>query len=347
MLARDRHETSAPDHEPMTARLGLSNRTTRRYVLAGLAFGACFPLMAWVIDVGFRGVGWSWGTLSVLHATNPLHSIVDLAPAVLGTMGYLIGRKQAQIEADNRVLEDRVLERTAQLAASEERFRSLVQHASDVITVLSADGVIQYISPSCEGVCGKSPAELIGARMADLLHPEDASRAVGFLLEAADPRSGMTAVEFRVRHRDGSWRSLEVLGTNLLDDRNVRGLVLNCRDVTERRALEAQLAHQAFHDSLTGLANRALFRDRLAHAIERAHRTGLPPAVLFLDLDDFKAVNDSLGHGAGDALLVGVAERLQSCVRGADTVARLGGDEFAILVEDAGSEAELIEVADH
>jgi diguanylate cyclase (GGDEF)-like protein/PAS domain S-box-containing protein len=284
--------------------------------------------------------------LAVIHAANPLHWIIDMAPPVLGAMGYLIGRKQAQIEADNRVLEIRVRERTAQLAASEERFRSLVQHASDIIAILSADGVIQYVSPSCETVCGKSPSELIGTRLTDLLHPEDTSHAAMFLMEASAPRSGTTAVEFRVRHRDGGWRSLEVLGTNLLDDASVLGLVLNCRDVTERRALEAQLAHQAFHDSLTGLANRALFRDRLAHAIERARRTGLPPAVLFLDLDDFKAVNDSLGHGAGDALLIGVAERLQGCVRAADTVARLGGDEFAILVEDAYGERELADVAD-
>jgi diguanylate cyclase (GGDEF)-like protein len=178
------------------------------------------------------------------------------------------------------------------------------------------------------------------------LHPEDVPLALTFLEDAARRRGSTSPIEWRVRHRDGSWRSIEVLGTNLLDDPNVGGIVLNGRDVTERQALEAQLAHQAFHDSLTGLANRALFRDRLAHALERARRSARPPAVLFLDLDDFKAINDSLGHEAGDALLVGVAARLAGCVRASDTVSRLGGDEFAILVEDTGTDTEIGEMVD-
>jgi diguanylate cyclase (GGDEF)-like protein/PAS domain S-box-containing protein len=219
-----------------------------------------------------------------------------------------------------------------------------VQHASDVITVVDAGGVLTYVSPSCAQVCGHVPEELIGTSLSQLLHPGDLPRAAEFLAEAAHRHGSTSAMEWRIRHRDGTYRIVEVIGTNLLDAPNIDGIVLNGRDVTERNALEEQLAHQAFHDSLTGLANRALFRDRLAHALTRAERNMCAVAVLFLDLDDFKAVNDSLGHEAGDALLVGVADRLGDCVRASDTVARLGGDEFAMLIED-GTPEDVAEIA--
>lgn len=323
-----------------------ANSTIRGYLLAAIAFGACFPLAAWALDLAYRGIGWSPSNLGFIHTTNPLHWIVDLAPFVLGIMGYLIGRKQAEIAGHNKLLESRVRERTAQLAASEERFRSLVQHASDVIAVIDGDGNLTYISPSCQIVSGYAPDALTGTSLAGLMHPDDQQRVKSFIVEAAAHAGSTSPAEWRIRHRDGSWRSLEVLGTNLLADPNVGGLVLNGRDVTDRRALEAQLAHQAFHDSLTGLANRALFRDRLAHALERARRSSCRLAVMFLDLDDFKAINDGLGHEAGDALLVGVAERLDQCVRASDTVARLGGDEFAVLVEEADSDEEFTDLAE-
>jgi diguanylate cyclase (GGDEF)-like protein len=153
-------------------------------------------------------------------------------------------------------------------------------------------------------------------------------------------------VEWRFRQRDGSWRATEILATNLQGDPAVRGVVLNTRDVSERKRLEEQLTHQAFHDPLTGLANRALFRDRVSHALALAQRQGHPITVLFLDLDDFKRVNDSLGHAEGDRLLISAGERFLCCARAADSVARLGGDEFAILMEHvAGSDgrAELLD----
>jgi len=145
-------------------------------------------------------------------------------------------------------------------------------------------------------------------------------------------RPGVTAAEtWRVRHRDGTWLHTETVAANLLEDPNVRGLVLNTRDVSDRKELEAQLVHQAFHDGLTGLANRTLFAERVEHTLARSGRDDL--AVLFIDLDDFKHVNDSLGHAAGDQLLVAAARRLQGCLRPTDTAARLGGDEFAVLLE--------------
>jgi diguanylate cyclase (GGDEF)-like protein len=132
--------------------------------------------------------------------------------------------------------------------------------------------------------------------------------------------------------------------TNLLDEPAVSGVVVNYRDITARKALEEQLRHQAFHDALTALPNRALFADRLAHALARSRRSPRRLAVLFVDLDDFKTVNDSLGHGEGDRLLVAVAERLQAALRPGDTIARMGGDEFAVLVEEQEDAAAAVEV---
>ena len=153
---------------------------------------------------------------------------------------------------------------------------------------------------------------------------------------------------FRWRHRDGTWRDVEATVTNLLSDPTVAGMVLNGRDVTEEAELQAQLAHQAFHDPLTDLANRTLIRDRVEHTLDRRTAHDRPVAVLFVDIDDFKTVNDSLGHSAGDALLVELSQRIRGCLRAGDTAARLGGDEFAILLEetqDAEGVAERIGIA--
>ncbi|HEX2218770.1 MAG TPA: EAL domain-containing protein, partial [Gemmatimonadales bacterium] len=239
----------------------------------------------------------------------------------------------------------RLLAETA-VRQNEARFRSLVQHSSDVIIVTRPNGTMRFVSPSANRVFGYDPAEMVGRPIATLLHPDDRERAATLFDQAARAPGVTGPVEWRFRQPDGSWLSAEILATNLTGDPTVRGIVLNTRDVSERKRLEEQLTHQAFHDPLTGLANRALFRDRVSHALALAQRQSNPITVLFLDLDDFKRVNDSLGHAEGDRLLIAAAERFLSCARAADTVARLGGDEFAILLEHAAGpdgRAELLE----
>jgi diguanylate cyclase (GGDEF)-like protein/PAS domain S-box-containing protein len=230
-------------------------------------------------------------------------------------------------------------------AGQEARFKALVQHSSDIVTIVDAEGVIRYESPSAERALGYASTGLVGANILDLMHPDDRFEASAKLADTvANPgeRHWLTA---RFLDSDGSARTYETVLTNLLRDRNVKGIVLNTRDVTERTHLQEKLHHQAFHDALTGLANRSLFFDRVTHALERAKRDGSVTSVLFLDLDNFKTINDSLGHGPGDRLLIAVGYRLGLCSRSADTVARLGGDEFAILLEDVKDEQEPIQVA--
>jgi diguanylate cyclase (GGDEF)-like protein/PAS domain S-box-containing protein len=229
---------------------------------------------------------------------------------------------------------------------SEARLSSLVKNASDVICIVAGDAVIRYVSPSVERMFGYEPEALVDTSLLAVAHPEDRRRVLAFVSAlAAQPTGQPQTLGFRVRHCDETWRDVEVLATNLLADAAVNGIVLNVRDVTERKVFEAQLEHQAFHDTLTGLPNRALFRNRVEHALVARGRQSLPVAVLFLDIDDFKDVNDSLGHAAGDKVLQEVGRRLDGCMRAVDTAARLGGDEFAVLIEDAENEMHSIEVA--
>jgi len=265
----------------------------------------------------------------------PSHAAVGLA----GFVGMLISFRQGQTLLDNRRLtlhlEQLVADRTAALEESRRHFRDVVQHSSDLIVVLAADGRITYTSPAVTEMLGYGERALLGRHLLALVHPDDVAKVRD--LDAADG----TGAAFRARHRDGSWRSVEATFGEAAD----RTYVVNVRDVTDRQLLEERLRYQAYHDPLTGLANRALIQERMRHALLRARRTRESTVLVFVDLDDFKRLNDTAGHTAGDDALVHVADVIRSCIRPHDTAARLGGDEFAVLLEDA-DEADGSAVAD-
>jgi diguanylate cyclase (GGDEF)-like protein/PAS domain S-box-containing protein len=244
-------------------------------------------------------------------------------------------------------LERAVLTEEVHRQRGEARFGSLVRHASDLITVIGPDGKITYQSPSIERLLGYDAEDVTGQRFDELLHTPDGDRVRDMLTDAASVvRDQPYVVQCSLMHRDGTPRQFEVNCTNLLKDEHVGGIVLNCRDISERKAFEDQLTHQAFHDPVTGLANRALFAERVRHAIARTRREHQSVAIVFLDLDDFKTINDSLGHAAGDEVLAEVAKRLATSVRATDTAARFGGDEFALLLEDIEGVQEAADTAE-
>jgi diguanylate cyclase (GGDEF)-like protein/PAS domain S-box-containing protein len=267
---------------------------------------------------------------------------------VVMRMVGLVRQQEQSAERERTFAEEKArLTAEIQRRSSEERFASLVQHSSDLITVVGADATITYQSPSSEHVLGYPPHELIGTRFDRIVAKEDAGRLLQLLADGAGyARRDGQVIECTLRHCDGSLRQFEILHTNLLDDEHVRGIVLNARDISERKVFEEQLAHQAFHDPVTNLPNRALFVERVRHAIGRARREERELGVIFLDIDDFKTINDSLGHGAGDTALIDVAKRLSASIRTSDTAARFGGDEFVVLLEDLDSTQTAVDVAE-
>ncbi|MFI6850525.1 EAL domain-containing protein [Kitasatospora sp. NBC_00085] len=275
-------------------------------------------------------------TAGILYNALGGRALDRVVAAAACTVGLALILRQGVMLLDNLSL-------AQELAHKEAHFRSLVQGSSDVIMIAGANGVLSYVSPAALGVYGRDPEELVGGNLLDLVHPEDVDRVLlevrrflarGRLLAHRSPGAAAEAsaarVECRISSGTGEWLHVESTVNRYRD-----GLILNSRDVTERVILQAQLQHNAFHDPLTDLPNRALFAQRLRGALAargQQGEAGTGVAVLFLDLDGFKAVNDSAGHQVGDELLVQAARRLQGAVRCGDTVARFGGDEFAALV---------------
>jgi diguanylate cyclase (GGDEF)-like protein/PAS domain S-box-containing protein len=231
--------------------------------------------------------------------------------------------------------EDAMSSETA-LASQRDKLRSILDAAADGIVTMDARGTIETFSRAAEQMFGWSAAQIDGHNVAELLSGGlESGRALALSAQLADrsgPQSERATLEGR--RRDGSAFPIEV-SASVMRRGETRKYVAIVRDVSERVRLQQALEHQAFHDDLTGLANRALLRDRLDHALARSRRVASTVAVMFADLDGFKMINDTLGHETGDLLLVEVAQRIRLGVRDGDTAARLGGDEFAILLDES------------
>jgi diguanylate cyclase (GGDEF)-like protein/PAS domain S-box-containing protein len=219
--------------------------------------------------------------------------------------------------------------------AGERRFRALIQNNSDVIVVTTAEGKIRLASDACMTAWGKTPEQISGKSIFCLIDPERAPAIAHQVGDLNLPGAFSDSITLRMGEGKDAHRDYEARIVNLMEDPDIAGFLWTFHEVTERKRFEAELTRRAFHDGLTGLPNRALFLDHLTHRIETRAKPKDGFAVLFVDLDNFKVVNDSLGHAAGDQLIVAISDRLQSVVRPGDTVARLGGDEFTLLLGEA------------
>jgi diguanylate cyclase (GGDEF)-like protein/PAS domain S-box-containing protein len=224
------------------------------------------------------------------------------------------------------------------LRTNEERFRLLVQQAHDAIITVDLNGICTYASPAVTRALGYAPAEMVGADLADQVHPDDYDRLATEVTMCLEIPRSSTTVEYRSRHADGTWRTVRTSFTNLLDEPAVAAVVANLEDITLLRAAEELLEHRATHDPLTDLPNSMTFRSLAEEALRRHAGRGGPVALLFLDLDGFKPINDDIGHREGDVVLTTVANRLRAVVRVGDVVGRVGGDEFCVVCEDLGPE---------
>ena len=269
--------------------------------------------------------------VGVLHVGAPTAVLPGLQRAVEVLAG------QAALAIERVALSQEVIRRN-----SETYFRTLVQNTADVILIVDDAERIRYASPSATRLFGADPT---GAWLAAVIDEGDRARFGQVLASVRAGENLQEGLDFRAVSAQAGVL-LEMHCRDLRADPTVAGLVITLRDVTERRRLEQELTHQAFHDSMTGLANRVLFNDRLRHALARGNRNGSVVGILFIDLDDFKIVNDTLGHAAGDQLLITVANRIVGALRAEDTAARLGGDEFAALVENVQDPGAVEETAE-
>jgi diguanylate cyclase (GGDEF)-like protein/PAS domain S-box-containing protein len=257
------------------------------------------------------------------HDPNP-------APLFVATVALVVlafVRSTRLVKARNR--------QEAALEHSTRFYAALAENSSDAVIVIDPAGLILNDAPNLAAMLGQSGIATTGMDALELLQPRDPDEAQRVLARWWLTSGVVGDAELRATQIDGTDRWFGVRAANLANDPAVGGMVINLRDITDRKRAENELSHSGFHDAVTGLANRALFHDRLSHALDRTARSGLGVAVVYLDLDGFKMVNDSRGHEAGDQVLREVATRVTSAVRTLDTVSRIGGDEFAILIEES------------
>ena len=232
-----------------------------------------------------------------------------------------------------------------ELERREQRFRAIVEKSWSGVVLLDQSLAFSYAGASTERLLGYSEHDLLGASILGFVHPRERQSARQLFANLLEAPSRELQGELRFLHKNGTWVWLEGFAQNLLHEPSVGAIVVNYRDISQRKATEKQLEYQAYYDALTGLPNRLLFRDRVVTAIAQGMRNRRAPAVMYLDLDHFKLVNDGLGHSIGDKLLAQVAERLQAAVRASDTISRLGGDEFTLLLNDVQSSDAVASVA--
>jgi diguanylate cyclase (GGDEF)-like protein/PAS domain S-box-containing protein len=307
----------------------------RVHIGVGVELRSLLRPFAWVylVDLLLLPIG-------LLAAWAAYHQILALAAVVPLALLLGIFARERRGRLDNALALQRMTEET------KERLQSIVRNASDLIAIVRPDGTMATLTGSVESVFGSDWRQAEGQALLDYVHPDDRGLLRAFLSRVAAKAHGESEeCEWRLRYPDGTWRHLAGTATNLIADARIEGLVVTARNVDERKAFEEQLRHRAFHDPLTGLANRALFYDRVEHALSRGDRHDGETALLFVDLDDLKAINDEHGHACGDELLVEVARRIQASVRGPDTAARLGGDEFGVLIESCAGPNEPVQVA--
>jgi diguanylate cyclase (GGDEF)-like protein/PAS domain S-box-containing protein len=279
-----------------------------------------------------------WAQAVALRARNEL-----LAATILAATALLILFLRLQRQEHVSQLEE--TERNT-LRESEERFRALTEQSTDIILIADPSGQIKYASPSVHTVLALHGDSLIGTNVIDLVHPDDFAKTVSTETQSVAYNQNPID-EFRLRHADGRWLYFECVVRNLVQHKNIGGIVYNVRDITERKHAQEKLLFSATHDALTGLPNRALFLGRLQSVVDRRKRhPHQAAAVLFIDIDDFKVVNDCYGHAIGDLLIKEVSNRLRACMRSDGTIARMGGDEFTVLVEDVTDPSDPIRVAE-
>ncbi len=360
-------ESLPPEADPAVSPAGMHHagaldalcRTARRLfdvAAAAITLGDTVRYHLAVADEGARDV-WS-GVVAAIGYPGHSDGIIALSPSVsgrpaahvvatigFGECGWLIllddgprrlGAAEEQQLADLATFADtlcRLEGRLRDAERQEEHFRLLAESSTDTIVRGSLDGVRLYISPAVRELLGYEPEELIGRRALDITHVEDMSRLRGLMDQLRQGTLTIGRSEQRQRHKDGSWVWLESHLRLTYDKQTGQpdGYVASVRGMDDRKAIEARLEHLATHDELTGLPNRKLFRDHLTAAIDETRRGGRRFALLWMDLDRFKDINDSLGHQAGDAVLRMATERFRTIIRSGDMVARLGGDEFALI----------------